>query len=292
MDKLTRVVRGQTEVAEFTYGGLGERRSAEFSSGTTGFVYDGSRVICETDSAGNMQAYYVIGRGGTTSRLTSSTTRYYHGDGLASVKALTDNGSLITDDYCYDAWGNSLAHLGSTSQPYQYVGQLGYYTHYQDSNLDLLQLGARYYDPGVGRFTQVDPIRHGGNWYTYVMNAPTRRVDPRGLEPNWWDCGNELTECNTRAGTSALACTGRAAKRFSSCTDHCTWIAIFWPLGGLICEARCAAQERRDICACDRQLSTDRAKCTAECKQCMEDARDAGDTNAEPDDCTDKKALE
>lgn len=50
-----------------------------------------------------------------------------------------------------------------------FVGQLGCYTHYQDANLDLLQLGVRFYDPESGRFTQVDPVRDGSNWYHTIL---------------------------------------------------------------------------------------------------------------------------
>jgi RHS repeat-associated protein len=66
------------------------------------------------------------------------------------------------------------------SLPYQFVGQLGYYTHSQEPGLGLMQLGVRFYDPEVGRFTQRDPVRSGGNWYSYGYEAPTVAVDPTG----------------------------------------------------------------------------------------------------------------
>ncbi|MEO6602107.1 MAG: RHS repeat-associated core domain-containing protein [Polyangiaceae bacterium] len=46
-------------------------------------------------------------------------------------------------------------------------------------------LGARDYDPVVGRWVSKDPIRFGGhqsNLYVYVNNDPVNRVDPSGLE--------------------------------------------------------------------------------------------------------------
>ncbi len=111
----------------------------------------------------------------------SQTTRYYHSDVLGSEEVLTGENGASTDCYAYDAWGNILSHSGELQQPYQYVGQLGYYTHYQDANLDLLQLGVRPYDPALGRFTQADPAGlQVGSSYNYAMDRPLVFVDPSG----------------------------------------------------------------------------------------------------------------
>jgi uncharacterized protein RhaS with RHS repeats len=45
----------------------------------------------------------------------------------------------------------------------------------------LLQLGARFYWPELGRFLQQDPIGDGMNWYAYAGGNPVRYVDPYGL---------------------------------------------------------------------------------------------------------------
>jgi len=44
----------------------------------------------------------------------------------------------------------------------------------------MLQLGARFYWPEVGRFVSQDPIGTGSNWYAYVEDNPVRLVDPAG----------------------------------------------------------------------------------------------------------------
>ena len=63
---------------------------------------------------------------------------------------------------------------------YGYVGAFGYQQH---TEFPFLHVGARWYDPGSGRFLQRDPIgvRGGSNAYSYVWNAPTSDVDPSGL---------------------------------------------------------------------------------------------------------------
>ena len=96
---------------------------------------------------------------------------------------MTQGLSTITDRYDYDAWGNEYPIMISTlDNPYRYVGQLGYYTHWMDSSLtDLLHLGVRFYEPGVGRFSQVDPAGEGWNWYGYVNGQTMSSVDPVGL---------------------------------------------------------------------------------------------------------------
>jgi uncharacterized protein RhaS with RHS repeats len=52
--------------------------------------------------------------------------------------------------------------------------------------LGLYQMGARYYQPGTGRFTQADPLPSSvfeANRYAYVGANPCNRTDPTGLFP-------------------------------------------------------------------------------------------------------------
>lgn len=56
-----------------------------------------------------------------------------------------------------------------------------------DWGLNLLDYGARWYDPAVGRFTTVDPlVEEYPRWspYNYVMNSPLRYNDPTGMSAN------------------------------------------------------------------------------------------------------------
>ena len=141
------------------------------SEGGTCFGFRVFRTACVREPDGSLVAMFI-----------SSYPYYYHFDALGSTRMLTDESGHITDTYTYDAWGNVTSHTGSVSQPYQYVGQLGYYTHYQDPNMgSLLQLGVRFYDRGLGRFTQRDPLPTKDSAdYPYVSDMPIRMVDPSG----------------------------------------------------------------------------------------------------------------
>jgi RHS repeat-associated protein len=86
-------------------------------------------------------------------------------------------------------------------------------------------LGARDYDPLVGRWTSKDPIRFVGgqtNIYVYVGNEPVNRSDPSGL----FDFGD--------ACTIALTCQEECAKRawdplsYAFCMSGCVVGAVVW----------------------------------------------------------------
>jgi RHS repeat-associated protein len=54
----------------------------------------------------------------------------------------------------------------------------------------LIHLGAREYDPMIGRFLSVDPMIDGNDpqqmqGYAYADNAPITAADANGLWPNW-----------------------------------------------------------------------------------------------------------
>ena len=109
---------------------------------------------------------------------------YYHFDQLGSTRLLTNSAGAVTDEYSYDAYGAVLSHnrsTGSVDQPYQYVGQLGYYTHYQQPGFGLVQLGVRFYGSEVGRFTQRDPVESDVSDYWYATGLPISAVDPSGM---------------------------------------------------------------------------------------------------------------
>ncbi len=146
------------------------------------FVYDTTAGIPAVIKEGSV--YYIREPNGSLiTRVSSSNTSYYHFDQLGSTRLLTDGSGNVTDEYAYDAYGSLLSHnrrAGSVDQPYQYVGQLGYYTHWPEPGFGLLQLGVRFYDAEMGSLTAMDPIGEGLNWYEYALSNPLFYIDPSG----------------------------------------------------------------------------------------------------------------
>lgn len=107
--------------------------------------------------------------------------------GLDTTRELTDSLQCLIDAYAYNAYGEDLGELRAPSDPakpvnpLRYVGKEGYYT---DTDTGLMLLGARYYDPLIGRFITQDPDRDGLNWYQYAGNNPVNKVDPTGVIPS------------------------------------------------------------------------------------------------------------
>jgi len=156
-------------------------------------------------------------------RVDNGSIAYYHFDALGSTRLLTDAMGTVTDTYAYDAWGNVMMHTGTTAQPYQFVGELGYYTHWQDENLALLQLGVRFYDPEIGRFGQRDPVVTA--WravYAYAENLPTLRVDPTGL--------HSVKRCLELCHISFLADLQECKARYDKCIEFCSHFGPLFPV--------------------------------------------------------------
>ena len=114
------------------------------------------------------------------SQTQGTTTHYYHYDGLGSTRALSDASGALTDTYAYDAFGELLQQTGTTENHYRFAGEQ------YDAGLDQYYLRARYYDQGVGRFTQQDtwmgrdsdPITL--HKYLYANSDPVNHTDPSG----------------------------------------------------------------------------------------------------------------
>ena len=129
---------------------------------------------------------YVNGKLLSESDYRGRRNNYYHQDILGSTVMVTDGRGKVRESYSYDAYGNIYGDF-----PYINMGygkpKLSRYLYdgkpYEPA-VGLYNYGFRDYKPMLGRWTTVDPIRAGLNWYVYVGNDPVNRIDPLGLMPD------------------------------------------------------------------------------------------------------------
>jgi len=115
---------------------------------------------------------------------SSDTVTYYHNDAAGTPLLATDAGGNLLWKANYLPYGDKLNNpAGSSDNGLWYAGKP------YDSNTGLSYMGARYYDPLLGRFMGPDPRGfdpnnvHSFNRYAYANNNPYKFVDPDGNSP-------------------------------------------------------------------------------------------------------------
>ena len=119
--------------------------------------------------------YVLYSYGEPVGMTNDSGTSYFGTDILGSVRSVTDKYGTLQADYSYDAFGSP--YLGNLEND---IG-FGYCGKVYDNGTGLYDYGFRDYSPISARFTTIDPIRDGSNWFSYVINDPVNYVDPFGL---------------------------------------------------------------------------------------------------------------
>jgi RHS repeat-associated protein len=118
-------------------------------------------------------------QGGLIGLRTGGSHIYLETDNLGSVLKVVTSAGAVANSYTYDPYGVTTGSSGTVLEPFRYTGA------YTDQTTGLTKLGARYYDPTLGRFTQTDPQTHPDDVnqsspYPYAGNDPINIVDPSG----------------------------------------------------------------------------------------------------------------
>ncbi|MCP3974181.1 MAG: RHS repeat protein, partial [bacterium] len=177
-------------VLENDYDAAGNRVQATLLDGgeplvETYYLIDDSGTLAQAvaEIANNrVEALYVTSESDYLSLFNPhlSSTRYYHLDGLGSVRTLSDELGNTSDTYEYSAFGELLSHSGVAENRFMFAGQ------YFDSNILYYYNRARWMDPATGRFTSGDPAAGfvfdplSLHRYTYAHVNPVNWIDPTG----------------------------------------------------------------------------------------------------------------
>jgi len=173
------------------------QRSAQSTTAT--FLYEGRDRVLKTGGTGKDIAYvspllelvggnpvqFVFANGLRVAMIdATSGTFFFHKDQIGNTVAVTDAAGEIAWTGAYTPFGllreETTPKLTSDRVRYMFTD------HEYDAETRLYYFGARYYDPGIGRFVSPDPTiprltdPQSLNRYSYARNCPTSRTDPDG----------------------------------------------------------------------------------------------------------------
>jgi len=113
----------------------------------------------------------------------AETVTYYINDALGSPVAAMDSAGTVIWRESYNPFGDG------RNKPSQNQNDVGFTGHQKDDATGLTYMQARYYDPTIGRFYEVDPAPFSNvqnfNRFAYANNNPYKYVDPDGRFANF-----------------------------------------------------------------------------------------------------------
>jgi len=188
-------VASPTGTTTYQYNALGQLVSENVNGTVTNLLVDPTglgNVVGQFTSSGDPVAQYAYGLGLVSQTTTSGSNNFYSFDLTGNTTQLTGSTGSVLNAYSYLPFGEQFSASGSTPNPFTYVGEFGVLS--DTSGLDFMR--NRWYDPGLGRFTQPDPTGLAGgdiNYYRYVDNSPVLHIDPSGLLPPVAESGSLAT---------------------------------------------------------------------------------------------------
>jgi len=187
-NRLVSAIETDKQKIDFIYDYMGRRINKKVYSWTGSwtlgferrFVYDGWNLIAEYDGSNNLLKSYLWGD--ALLAVTDGANAYlpvYDGNrNIMSYLNATD-ASLVAS-YEYDPNGRILWQYGNQNAEMSYRFSSEYY----DKETGMYYYGYRYYNPGLCRWLNRDPIEEqgGNNLYAFVNNDAMNHWDYLGLK--------------------------------------------------------------------------------------------------------------
>lgn len=185
-----------TGVTSYLYDADGNQMIRRDPGRTTLYIPGEELVLDTTSNVVSGSRFYPLIGGGQAVRTgsTSNAFRYeltdHHGTGTVSLDHTAQN----------PIWRQSSPYGEPRGpQPGSWPTAHGFLNKPTNPNTGLTDIGARKYDPTLGKFISVDPILDAANpqqWnaYSYASNNPTTYSDPTGLIADYDNVGNETIQ--------------------------------------------------------------------------------------------------
>jgi RHS repeat-associated protein len=160
----------------YAYNGLGQRVGQTVDSVATQYLLDVQpelwKVLAAT-SSGQTERYLHGPLGIHAQEDVAGNWRWMVPDALGSVRGVVNEDLSHLESRQYTPYGEEYGATGSEQTEFGFTGEQ------VDAN-GLVYLRARYYQPGMGRFFQMDPSRQEERLYIYAASNPMLHIDPSG----------------------------------------------------------------------------------------------------------------
>ncbi|MFE9574533.1 RHS repeat-associated core domain-containing protein [Streptomyces sp. NPDC006692] len=188
---------------------------------TTATLYLPGTQVVLSKAAGTTSAtrYYTAPGGLTVARSTGGHLTYLAADPHGTDNVAIDSATLTAQRRPTTPFGQN---RNGAPAPSNWPGDKGFVGGTTDTDTGLTNLGAREYDPNLGRFLSVDPLLTDSdpqslNGYAYADNTPVSASDPSGLticDFNPERCGRSSSP-QTRSDDAYATATQETGKVYS-----------------------------------------------------------------------------